>query len=143
MELTNHDYIEAIKNIETQVSALGDYLYCDRDPHANKSIERIEAALASLRNTFYDDHTYVKLTDRETGETEYRYFEKGDMSGVCYLAAKIYNWSDCDDTYRIDKIVCDGVELEYTGWQPGMVFEFREVESEKIVWSMCKPEWDH
>jgi hypothetical protein len=100
-------------------------------------------ALSVLKNSYLDPHTYIALKNNETGEIEKRFFEKGDVGALCYKASQFYAWSDCDDTYKIVEIMCDGRELEYVGWQPGMLFEYRDVESGEIVASAEHWEWDH
>ena len=131
-----------ISRIESEFEELADYLYADKDPYVNKSIDRIEQLLRHLKDTYLDKNTYIKLVDRETGETVMKYFEKGDVNALCHRASQFYAWSDCDDTYRIDEIMCDGVELYYRGWQPGMLFEFVS-ENGGIVYSAEFPQWDH
>jgi hypothetical protein len=143
MNLTKHEQLDLIRRIENQISNLGDYLYPEKDAHVNATITMIEASLAVLKNSFYDENTYIKLVDRETGEVVMKYFEKGDVGALCYKASQYYAWSDCDDTYRIEEIMCDGRELEYVGWQPCMLFEYRDVESGEIVASAEHWEWDH
>ena len=143
MNLTKHEQLDLIRRIENMVSNLGDYLYPEKDPFANRQIDTIENALSVLKQSFYDENTYIKLRDNETGEFEYRYFEKGDVGALCYKASQMYAWSDCDDTYSIVEIMCDGRELEYVGWQPGMLFEYRDVESGEIVASAEHWEWNH
>jgi hypothetical protein len=142
MNLTKHEQLDLICRIESEVAALGDYLYMEKDPHINNGIERLEHALTVLKNSFYDENTYIKLVDRETGEVVMKYFEKGDIGALCYKASQIYAWHDCDDTYDIEEIMCDGEPLFYKGWQPGMLFEFYDLNG-TIVYSaefMC---WDH
>ena len=143
MNLTRHEQLDLVRRIEHMVSNLGDYLYPDKDTHANRWIDTIENALDVLKQSFYDENTYIKLIDRETGDVMMKYFEKGDVGALCYKASQIYAWSDCDDTYRIEEIMCDGHELGYLGWQPGMLFEFKDYVTGEIVYSaefMC---WDH
>jgi hypothetical protein len=142
MNLTKHEQLDLIRRIENQISNLGDYLYPEKDAHVNATITMIEASLAVLKNSFYDENTYIKLVDRETGEVVMKYFEKGDVGALCYKASQYYAWSDCDDTYRIDEIMCDGVELYYRGWQPDMLFEFVS-ENGGIVYSANHMQWDH
>ena len=142
MNLTKHEQLDLIRRIEDMVSNLGDYLYNDKDPHANRQIDCIENALDVLKQSFYDENTYIKLVDRETGDVVMKYFEKGDVGALCYKASQFYAWSDCDDTYEIVEIMCDGRKLEYVGWQPGMLFEFVS-EDGGIVYSANFPEWDH
>ena len=143
MNMTDKERIEYIRRIESEVSSIADYVYMDGDAHLNKGLARIEEMLTLLKNSFLDDHTYIKLRDRETGEKIYKYFEKGDVNTLCRAAAKFYAFDDCDDTYAIERIMCDGVEFEYAGWQPGMLFEFFETKSGKIVYSNAFPQWDH
>jgi hypothetical protein len=143
MNLTKHEQLDLIRRIENEVSNLGDYLYPEKDAHVNAAITRLEASLAVLKNSFYDENTYIKLVDRDTGAIEMKYFEQGDVGALCYKASQFYAWSDCDDTYEIVEIMCDGRELEYVGWQPGMLFEYRDVESGEIVASAEHWEWDH
>lgn len=143
MNLTKHEQLDLIRRIENMVSNIGDYLYEDGDAHVNKQIDCIENALSVLKQSFYDENTYIKLRDRETGEFEYHYFEKGDVGALCYKASQFYAWSDCDDTYEIVEIMCDDRELEYVGWQPRMLYEFKDCTTGRIVYSaefMC---WDH
>ena len=134
---------DLISKIESQVDSLADYLYPDKDKYVNNSFKWIEQLLNALKDTYLDKNTYIKLVDRETGEVVMKYFEKGDVGALCYKASQFYAWSDCDDTYRIEEIMCDGRELEYVGWQPGMLFEYRDVESGEIVASAEHWEWDH
>lgn len=143
MNLTKHEQLELICRIENMVSSVGDYLYEDGDAGLNGQIDCIENALNVLKQSFYDQNTYIKLRNHETGEFEYRYFEQGDVGVLCYKASQFYAWSDCDDTYEIDEIMCDGQKLEYIGWQPGMLFEFRDIESNQIVYSAAFEHWDH
>ena len=133
---------DLISRIDNELSSLADYLFPDNDKYVNRSFERIEMLMRALKDSFLDKNTYIKLVDRETGEVVMKYFEKGDVGALCYKASQFYAWSDCDDTYRIDEIMCDGRELEYIGWQPGMLFEFVDDDG-TIVYSakfMC---WDH
>ena len=143
MMLTKHEQLDLIRRIENMVSILGDHLYPQKDSYANRQIDTIENALDVLKNSFYDENTYIKLVDRETGEVVMKYFEKGDVGALCYKASQFYAWDDCDDTYRIEEIMCDGHELDYLGWQPGMLFEFKDLVTGEIVYSAEFPQWDH
>lgn len=143
MNLTKHEQLDLIRRIENMVSNIGDYLFEERNASVNRQIDCIENALSVLKQSFYDENTYIKLRDRNTGEIEYRYFEKGDVGALCYKASQFYAWADCDDTYEIVEIMCDGRELEYVGWQPCMLFEYRDVESGEIASSAEHWEWEH
>ena len=134
---------DLISKLETEIGSLADYLYPDNDKYVNAMFDRIEQTLHHLKQSYYDENTYIKLVDRETGEVVMKYFEKGDVGALCYKASQFYAWADCDDTYEIVEIMCDGRELEYLGWQPGMLFEYRDVESGEIVSSAEHWEWEH
>ena len=142
MNLTKHEQLDLIRRIENMVDTLGYHLYPLKDPYANRQIDTIENALDVLKQSFYDENTYIKLIERDTGEVVMKYFEKGDIGALCYKAAQYYAWSDCDDTYRIEEIMCDGEPLFYKGWQPGMLFEFYDLNG-TIVYSAEFPQWDH
>jgi hypothetical protein len=142
MNLTKHEQLDLIRRIENEVSSLGDYLYPDGDPSVIASLTMLEASLSVLKNSFYDENTYIRLVDRETGEVVMKYFEKGDVGALCYKASQYYAWADCDDTYRIDEIMCDGEAIFYKGWQPGMLFEFYDCNG-TIVYSATFECWDH
>ena len=143
MNLTKSEQLDLIRRIENMVSNLGDYLYPEKDPFANRQIDTIENALSVLKQSFYDENTYIKLRDNETGEFEYRYFEKGDVGALCYKASQFYAWSDCDDTYSIVEIMCDGHELCYMGWRPCMEFKFKDLTTGKVVYDAFHPQWEH
>lgn len=142
-KLTIHEQLMLARRIKDDFGVLADYLWMDHDAHVNSSIERLEAQLNALILSFYDEDTYIVLIDNETGEKDTRHFEKGDIMGLCSFASKIYAFDDIDDTYTIEHIVCDGQELEYVGWQPGMLFEFRNIATGEIVYSNEFPNWDH
>ena len=134
---------DLINRIDSELSSLADYLFPDNDKYVNNSFNRIEILMRALKDSFLDKNTYIKLVDRETGEVVMKYFEKGDVGALCYKASQFYAWSDCDDTYRIDEIMCDGHELGYLGWQPGMLFEFKDYTTGEIVYSAEHMQWDH
>ena len=133
---------DLINRLDNEASSLADYLFPDGDEYVNNSLNRIEMLIKTLKESFLDKNTYIKLVDRETGDIVMKYFEKGDVGALCYKASQYYAWADCDDTYRIDEIMCDGVELYYRGWQPGMLFEFVS-ENGGVVYSANHMQWEH
>ena len=134
---------EMLMKLENEVSSLATYLYGDGDKYVNRSLERVEMMISQLKDAFKDENTYIKLLERDTGDIVMKHFEKGDVYAVCHYAAKHYAFDDIDDTYTIEKIVCDGHELHYLGWQPGMLFEFKDLVTGEIVYSVCHENWDH
>ena len=141
--LNKKEQINLVEQIQSKLGSLGDYLYGDGDMCTNSMIDQLESLLTALRNSFHDDNTYVKLVDRETGVELMKHFDEDDICAVCRYAAKVYCFADCDDTYRIEKIVCGGRELEYVGWQPAMLFEFVDAETKQVVFSQQYEQWDH
>ena len=141
MILSVDEQLKLIETIRDEVGNLGDYLYPDKDPYVNAAIDRIETALNLLKNGYNSPNIYITLRDRETGEIEKRFFR--DVNELCYAAAQFYAWRDCDDTYDIENIIWLGAEIEYVGWQEGMLFEFRDAQTRKIVYSNAFPQWDH
>jgi hypothetical protein len=133
---------DLLNRLDNEASSLADYLYPDGDKHVNCSLNRIEMLIKALKDSFLDKNTYIKLVDRETGDVVMKYFEKGDIGALCYKASQYYAWADCDDTYRIDEIMCDGEAIFYKGWQPGMLFEFYDLNG-TIVYSAEFMQWDH
>lgn len=133
---------DLINRLDNEASSLADYLFPDGDKYVINSLNRIEMLIKTLKESFLDKNTYIRLVDRETGDIVMKYFEKGDVGALCYKASQLYAWADCDDTYRIDEIMCNGRELYYVGWQPGMLFEFVS-EDGGIVYSAEFPQWDH
>jgi hypothetical protein len=142
MEYDIYTQKDLISRIETKVSELADYLFPDNDKYTNHLMSDIEVLLNALKDTYLDKNTYIKLVDRETGEVIMKYFEKGDVGALCHKASQFYAWADCDDTYRIDEIMCDGEALFYKGWQPCMLFEFTDCNG-TIVYSANHMQWDH
>lgn len=133
---------DLINRLDNEASSLADYLFPDGDKYVINSLNRIEMLIKTLKESFLDKNTYIKLIDRETGDVVMKYFEKGDVGALCYKASQYYAWADCDDTYRIDEIMCDGEALFYKGWQPCMLFEFIDCNG-TIVYSAEFPQWDH
>ena len=90
----------------------------------------------------YYSNCYI-LRNTEDGEITTKIYDK-DMSEVMMRdVSKHICFSDCDDTYEIIKIVYHGREVEYNGWQPGMVMSYDYAGTDDEAWSGCFPEWDH
>lgn len=50
-------------------------------------------------------------------------------------------FSDCSEEMVLF-IMYKGKEIHYTGWKPGMLYEFADGKG-NIIWSHSFPEWDH
>ena len=123
-----------------------DYMYpsFDSDGWVQEKIGAVLDGLTALRESMTDEETYITLRDRNDGEVQVRHFDDTDegLNEMLTLASKIYCFNDCDDTWEIVSIVYKNKDLHYTGWQPGMVFEFADDKGE-VVWSRAYECWDH
>ena len=77
-----------------------------------------------------DDTVYVK--GYSTDDSEDRFFT--DVS-------KVLAFDDCSYD-KVLEIIWHGESVHYTGWQPGMVYEFRN-DQDELVWTGSFPGWDH
>ena len=95
------------------------------------------ASYAVLRDP--DDGQYITLGApyNESLDTQEK---RNDW--LLYTVAHHLAFSDCGG-WEVDEIVIDGEPIEYIGWQPGMLYEFRSVATGQIVWSASFPQWDH
>ena len=98
---------------------------------------RSHASYAVLRDP--DDGEYVTLSaPRKEGlDTQAKRDDWLLVTVSQHLA-----FSDCGG-WDVDEIVIDGEPLEYMGWQPGMLYEYRSLSTGEIVWSESFPGWDH
>lgn len=81
----------------------------------------------------------VTIHYAEGGDVNIKVFE--DKNDAFRFAAKVIAFSDCSDEH-VDDIRCGDKHYHYTGWQPGMVMEFADEDGD-IVYSICRPDWDH
>ena len=83
------------------------------------------------------------LRDREDGEVIVKTYCDEDADKMMRDVSKVICFSDCDDTFEVIKIVYMGREVEYAGWQPGMVMSYEYPVTGDEAWSGCFPQWDH
>lgn len=91
----------------------------------------------------FDDLTpsWYIYTDREGNA--YSQVFKGDMSDDFFFGnvSKKICFDDLDDE-TVQKIYFKGKEVIYAGWQPGMKYEYKDLDG-NTVWVGYFPEWDH
>lgn len=77
-------------------------------------------------------------------ELEYMYFGDDAYSAneLLRTASEMICFSDCSDEI-VEAIVIQGWKVDYVGWQPNMLFEYRDQETGEIIWSERFPQWDH
>jgi len=76
-------------------------------------------------------------------DEDYLYFY-GTMGQMLHYVSRIIAFNDCEtEDVDIVSIRANGRELQYCGWQPGMVYSYRDADTKEIVWTNDYPEWDH
>lgn len=90
----------------------------------------------------YYSNCYI-LRSREDGEIIVKSYDKEKSSEMMRDVSKQICFSDCDDTYEVIKIVYHGREVEYDGWQPGMVMSYSFKETGDEAWTGVFENWDH
>lgn len=65
-----------------------------------------------------------------------------DVNQMYYDASKVYAFSDCDDTTHIAKILHDGDEVVYDGWEPGNHMTYKNKYG-AIIYENYFPQFDH
>ena len=76
------------------------------------------------------------------GVTTIRGFSSDVSPDVFFTnVARTLAFDDCTNE-NVTEIYWHGERVWYTGWQPGMVYTFADMER-KTVWEGSFPEWDH
>ena len=97
--------------------------------------------------TYYvveSDGDYITATvnfDRNWYESSEAWLDRRRYAFL-HTVAERYAFNDCSDDHIVE-IIYDGCRIEYAGWQPGMLIEFREASTGLVVFSEAFPEWDH
>ena len=90
----------------------------------------------------YYSNCYI-LRSREDGEITIKSYDKEKSEVMMRDVSKQICFSDCDDTYEVIKIVYHGREVEYNGWQPGMVMSYDFAGTNDEAWSGVFEQWNH
>lgn len=72
---------------------------------------------------------------------ETNYTNEGTKDQFFEEVAKQICFGDLDGS-EVTEIVFDGEKVHYSGWQPDMLYSFRNEKGEE-VWSGYFPEWEH
>ena len=80
---------------------------------------------------------------KDTNQDLYEFIAHDNINEMFCAISKIYCFDDYDDTYEIVDIFVNGHRVEYVGWQPGMHFEYRFVDSGELAWEGWFEHWDH
>lgn len=153
--MTTKEQYDLLKNISNTLCGIFDGIYGEFDDEMNESINEVERGIHKLLGsylttsilenkepTFSYKNCYI-LRDREDGEVIVKAYDDDKADVMMRDVSKVICFSDCDDTFEVIKIVYMGREVEYTGWQPGMVmaYSFRDTGDE--AWSGVFEQWDH
>lgn len=137
------DELDLLDRIKEDASTLVDILDGFDIPIATLyRATRIVHALGVLENMLKQSNTYIEILDNDTGEIEKKYFSEGDY-GLFYEVSKFYAFSDLDNTYSIHKIVFEGREVEYCGWDFGMHFVYKYKDTKEVAFENWYPQFDH
>lgn len=92
----------------------------------------------------YSYIAYSILNDSGERVMEYTIYEDSPEAANTLLreAAQMICFADCSDEI-VESIVIQGWKIDYVGWQPDMLFEFRNQETGEIIWSESFPQWEH
>ena len=90
----------------------------------------------------YDDHTpsWCVYTDYD-GNVYSKHYGKIDEDFFFTSVSKMIAFDDLYDI-TVQKIFYKGKEVEYAGWQPGMKFEYTDLDG-NTIWVGEFPHWDH
>lgn len=93
------------------------------------------------RISYEEPENYIQYT--QDGEDEVIEFLNGESADAVFgKAAEIVAFDDLSNI-EVGKIVVNGRECRYAGWQPGMHIAFEDCETGETVWEDYFPEWDH
>ena len=137
------DELDLLDRITTDVYYLTDIL--EQLDIPNTTVQRamhIHKCLKVLGYMLKQTNTYIEILDTDTGEVEKKYFSDGDY-GLFYEVSKFYAFSDLDNTYSINKIVFEGREVEYCGWDFGMHFVYKYKDTKEVAFENWYPQFDH
>lgn len=85
-------------------------------------------------------YNYIIFKDHNDGELSVTVYD--DASYMFSDASRQICFSDCDDILTIEQIVCNGKEVHYGGWKPGMHYTFYDNDN-NLVYENWFPQWDH
>lgn len=132
--MTTRELRKALVEIEDQeitVKKLRELLYEIEDQDAELTTETL--LVLTKKSSFK-----IEYGDEEADVQEF----PGTMSRDEFFSrvAKAVCFDDCGD-YTVSEITFRGTRYVYSGWQPGMVYNFKSENGDE--WEGCFPEWDH
>jgi hypothetical protein len=83
------------------------------------------------------------LRDIEDGEVVIKGYDNDKSEVMMRDVSKHICFADCDGTWEVIKIVYNGREVEYGGWQPGMLMQYYFEVTGELAWEESFPQYDH
>ena len=87
-------------------------------------------------------HTFVKYEQEGESGIDFYSDSPEDADKVLYDVSYMICFADCCDI-SVNRIVIQGYEVEYAGWQPDMLFEYIDKETGESIWSRHFSRWNH
>lgn len=123
----------------------------DIHPEDAVELDNFEEALAEFvervcsyqpKEINFDDYTpsWFIYTDSD-GDAHSEAFSRISEHQFFTKVSRRIAFDDLDDI-TVQKIFYKGKEVEYMGWQPGMKYEYKDLDG-NTVWVGEFPEWDH
>ena len=78
-----------------------------------------------------------------TKNSTYEFITCNSIDSMFTAISKIHCFNDIDETFEVSEIFLDGKKVEYIGWQEGMHFEYRFIETDELAWEGWFDEWEH
>lgn len=137
------DELDLLDTIVDDAQELASILFELDVPNATfNRAAHIANGLRDLLNMLKQSNTYIVVRDNDNYTDSIKYFDEGDY-GLFYEASKLYAFSDLDNTYSINKIVFEGREVEYCGWDFGMHFVYKYNDTKEVAFENWYPQFDH
>lgn len=141
---------EKINEIFAEYQEANNIISGDINPEDALQLDLIKRGLEALVDRVcayqkaidFDAHTpsWYIYTDAE-GVAHSETFGKIDMDRFFTNVSKRIAFDDLTDE-TVQKIYFRGKEVEYVGWQPGMRYEYTDLDG-NTIWLGEFPEWDH
>lgn len=141
---------------KAKASALKKYRWETYGPNTQDKIDAyIDEKITKFKKNILEIVDFKSTNDvRKTSTVGNTYFAYYDEDNNLHTVSR-RNWStyeffravsheiafgDCNCT-SVDIICFNGRKVEYVGWQPNMLFTYKQEGS--VIWEASFPEWDH
>lgn len=150
--MTKQERLDLLETTMTAIDGLFSNIYFEfqDDEDTLEVLADIERNLTILKESLeegeYDENVnyYEYLIydfDEEQEVRVHKPYAPKEANKMLEDVSKTICFSDCSDE-RVTRIVYCGKEVHYTGWQPGMVYQFAD-DNGKVVYTTIHSEWEH